>query len=80
MKTYIPPVMALLLAGCSLEKAKSPQTTDDKYRIRMCFEHRADLVWTTPYSPVADHYGFVIIMADRSMVRISGPIIIEPIK
>lgn len=78
MKTYIWSFLALLVVGC--KKEHTVQANDDKYRITMCFEKRADHVWTTPYSPVADHYGFIIIMADRSIVRISGPIIIEQIK
>lgn len=80
MKTYILPVMALLLVGCNMEKEKTPHNSNDKYRITQCFEKRMDLVWTTPHKPVADKYGFIFLLADGSEVRISGDIIIQELK
>lgn len=79
------PYLALLilfpfLAGCSMEKVKTPQANNDKFRITLLFEKRMDAVWTTPYRPWADNYGFIFILADGREMRVSGDVIIEQIK
>lgn len=70
--------IAALLAGC--ERKRNDENPNDKYHIRMRFEHRPDHVWTTPERPVADQYGFIIKLADGRQVRISGDIIITETK
>lgn len=70
--------IAALLAGCE-QKRNEPSPTD-KYHIRMCFEKRPDVIWTTPERPVSDQYGFVLKLADGREVRISGDIIIQELK
>ena len=79
------PYLALLilfpfLAGCRLEQEKTTPVNNDKYRITLCFERRVDYVWTTPNRPWADNYGYVFILADGTVVRISGQVIITEIK
>lgn len=70
--------IAALLAGC--EQKRNNESPNDKYHIRMCFEKRPDVVWTTPERPVSDQYGFVLKLADGREVRISGDIIIQELK
>ena len=80
MKIFCLSVLALLLVGCNLEKEKTVNTGNDKYRITLYFEHRLDYVWITPYRPWSSDYGYVFILADGREMRVSGQVIIEQIK
>ena len=80
MKNFSALVLALLLVGCRMEKVKTPEVNNDKYRITLLFNNRMDVVWTTPYRPLADNYGYHFILADGREMRVSGDVIIEQIK
>jgi len=73
-------LLTLLLVGCRWEKAKTAELNNDKYRITLYFEHRVDYVWTTPYRPFTDQYGYYFTLADGREMRVSGQVIIEQIK